>query len=183
MKPLFLTLMLAVLGTGCASQNYTAASVSRTAPLRRDAAVLVAMADDGQFGDDSYIGSGRAASQVVSAAFSRQLTRVELTPDTGSLAQHLARARGGRFDYLVIPRVLHPEDRGTEWSGQPDQIKIEIRTVDVSTGDTVAEGVVSGKGKWFTMGSDAPEDLLKVPVNAYVKWLFSPEGTPVPVLK
>ena len=89
-------------------------------------------------------------------------------------------ARAGHFDYLIVPLVVHWEDRATEWSGRPDRIVIEVRAVDVPSEKTLSLGSVAGKSKWVTFGGDVPEDLLDLPLGVYVDWLFAPDGTPLP---
>lgn len=82
-----------------------------------------------------------------------------------------------------MPTVVHWEDRATEWSGRPDRIEIEVRTLEVQSGEMLALGSVKGKSKWAALGGDAPEDLLAVPLGIYVDWLFSPIGTPLLLLQ
>ncbi len=168
-----------MLCVGCAN-TYTITSISRTGALRAAASALVALPEDGHFEKIPYPGSGRKAALAVGAAFARHLQRVDSTPETAAFAGQLDRARAGKFDYLIVPTVVHWEDRATEWSGRPDRIEIEIRTVDAPSGETLALGSVKGKSKWATLGGDSPEDLLATPIEAYVAWLFSPVGMSLP---
>jgi len=170
----------ALLSTGCV-HTYTATSISRTAMLNTNHSALIALAEDGRFEKIPYPGSGRKTTLAVSGAFSKQLVHSDITPETGSLASALESARSRKFDYLIVPTVVHWEDRATEWSGRPDRIEIELRTVDAASGETLALGTVQGKSRWFTFGGDVPEDLLQVPINAYVNWLFTPVGTELPI--
>jgi hypothetical protein len=36
-------------------------------------------------------------------------------------------------DYLFFQRILHSEDRVTEWSAKPDKVRVKITIVDVKT--------------------------------------------------
>jgi len=179
MKSAFCLWFIALLGAGCI-HTYTAMSISRNGVLRTNATALVALAEDGRFEKIDYPGSGRKTALAVSEAFARHLRMVDVTAQTGSFSQHLEQARTGRFDYLVVPTVVHWEDRATEWSGRPDRIEIEIRAVDVPSTNTISLGSITGKGKWATFGGDVPEDLLALPLGVYVNWLFAPEGAPLP---
>jgi Domain of unknown function (DUF4823) len=180
MKPILALSAVALLCGGCA-HTYTITSISRSGVLRANASALVALPEDGHFEKNSYPGSGRTTGLAVSAAFARHLQRVDSTPETAALAVQLDKARAAKSDYLIVPTVVHWEDRATEWSGRPDRIEIEIRTVDAPSGETLALGSVKGKSKWATLGGDSPEDLLATPIEAYVGWLFSPVGTPPPL--
>ena len=180
MKPILALLVASVLCSGCA-HKYNLNSVSRAGVLRTNATALVALPEDGHFEEITYPGSGRKAALAVSAAFARHLQRVDIMPVTATLDVQLAKARAAKSDYLIVPTVVHWEDRATEWSGRSDRIEIEVRTLDAPSGDTLALGSVKGKSKWATFGGDVPEDLLAAPLNAYVGWLFSPEDTPAPL--
>jgi hypothetical protein len=182
MKHLLSLLLLAVLCSGCV-HTYTARTISRTGPLSTNTAALVALPEDGRFEKIPYPGSGRKAALAVSKAFSKHLRSVDVTAQTDTLAKHLEQARAGKFDYLIVPTIIHWEDRATEWSGRSDRIEIEVRAVDVPSEKTLSLGSVTGKSKWATFGGDVPEDLLPVPLGVYVDWLFSPEGTSLPLPK
>ena len=179
MNPLLTLILLASLCAGCV-HTYTAKSISRSGVLRTNATALVSLPEDGRFENIVYPGSGRKTALAVSKAFAKQLRTVDVTPQAGALSQHLEQARAGRFDYLIVPTVVHWEDRATEWSGRPDRIEIEIRAVDVPSEKTLSLGSVAGKSKWATFGGDVPEDLLDLPLGMYIDWLFAPDGTPLP---
>jgi Domain of unknown function (DUF4823) len=179
MKPILALSAVAMLCSGCV-HTYTLTSISRNAVLRTNATALVALPEDGHFEKIPYPGSGRTTGLALSAAFARHLHRVDSTPETAAFAVQLDKARAAKFDYLIVATVVHWEDRATEWSGRPDRIEIEIRTMDAPSGETLALGSVKGKSKWATFGGDSPEDLLAKPLDSYVGWLFSPLGTPPP---
>jgi len=170
--------LLLSLCVGCVS-TYTVKSISRSGPLRTNATALVTLPADGAFLRETYPGSGRTTALAVGRAFAKRLRTVDVTPEVATLPQYLEQARAGRFDYLVVPTLVHWENRATEWSGLPDRIEIEIRTVDVQSQKTLSLGSVTGKSRWMTFGGDAPEDLLASPIDGYVSWLFSPDGTPL----
>ena len=104
-------------------------------------------------------------------------------PVVATLADQLAAARSGGFNYLVAPAIAHWEDRATEWSGRPDRIEIELRTLRTSDGATVALASIEGRSRWATMGGDSPEDLLAEPISAYVEWLFAAPDVPLPIVQ
>lgn len=78
----------------------------------------------------------------------------------------------GNSGYLVVPIILHWEDRATEWSGKSDRLEIQLSVYDLETQEELASSVLTGKSKWSTMGGDHPQDLLPDPVNSYVESLY-----------
>jgi hypothetical protein len=175
----FAILAAGLLLTGC-RHTYQLTPASRTTALRPEASALVALPEDGRFQDNLYAGSGRKTALAVNGAFAKHLRRVDITREIQPLAEQLSQARAGNFDYLIVPALVHWEDRATEWSGIPDRIEIELRTVDAASGETLALGSVKGQSKLMTLTGDAPEELLTAPLKAYVDWLFSPTNTPPP---
>ena len=106
MKPIVFLLALAAICGGCVS-TYTANSVSRSTQLSTNATALIALPEDGHFEKIPYPGSGHKTALAVSKAFAKHLPRVDMTPEAGSLSQHLEQGRAEKFDYLVIPTVVH----------------------------------------------------------------------------
>lgn len=176
MKPGIISLLsvacLAGIVSGCTSTYESTSAVRTISKLKADASTYVALPEDGRFEKIPYPGSGRKTALVVCEAFSKHLIKAELAPEVLPYEQNLQRAKSGSFDYLIVPTILHWEDRATEWSGRLDRIQIEIRTVNVPTSETLAIESIKGKSKWATFGGDVPEDLLKVPINSYVDTLF-----------
>jgi len=165
--------LAAVIFSGCTSTYESTASVPVRGRLKADGSAYVALPEDGHFESIPYPGSGRKTALAVSTAFSRHLKKVEVAPEVSSYDASLEKAKAGSFDYLVVPTILHWEDRATEWSGRPDRIQIELRTVEVPAADTLAIESIKGTSKWATFGGDVPEDLLKTPIDAYVDSLFT----------
>jgi hypothetical protein len=170
---LCLLAVTAVVFSGCTSTYESTSPVPFKGKLKADGSAYVALPEDGHFETIPYPGSGRKTALAISEAFSRHLKKVEVAPEVSSYDQSLEKAKNGSFDYLVVPTILHWEDRATEWSGRPDRIQIELRTVDVPTAATLGVESIKGTSKWATLGGDVPEDLLKVPIDAYVDSLFT----------
>lgn len=175
---LCLVACLATVVAGCTSTYKSSSPVRATSKLRSDASAYVALPEDGRFESIPYPGSGRQTSLVVCEAFSKHLVKVEPAPEILPFDQNLQRAKTGSFDYLVVPKILHWEDRATEWSGKSDRIHLELRIVNVTTAETLAVESITGKSKWATFGGDSPEDLLKVPIHSHVDSLFDTPAKP-----
>lgn len=177
-------ILLALAGltfTGCA-HKYAFHPIQRTEALSKDSSVLVTLPADGSFEKTQYPGSGRQAARAVAAAFAKHARHVDIMGSTSGHDEQLAAARAGNFELLAAVLISHWEDRATEWSGRPDRIEVELRTIRVSDGATLNLGSVQGKSKWATWGGDSPEDLLEQPLAEYVGWLYTPPETPAPAV-
>ena len=88
--------------------------------------------------------------------------------------QALQSARLGGHDYLVLPTLLHWEDRATEWNFMRDKVQVRIEVVDVFSGQVADSAVVEGKSGIVTLGGDHPQDLLPEPIDDYLQSLLKP---------
>lgn len=156
--------------SGCTSFKETVVTDPDTR-LARNRTVVIATPADGAYGTIQYANSGTMTALAVKKAFSRFSNRVVVRTDCSRLDCFSSRD-AERFEYWVIPEVLHWEDRATEWSGISDKLEIKLSIYDGSTGQDVASTLMWGKSKWFTFGGDHPQDLLDEPVNAYVSSLY-----------
>jgi hypothetical protein len=158
-----------VLG-GCAATYHQDTVTAPTAQVQRGRAVVVATPTNGSYERREYFGSGRQTAVAIQAAFARFGDAV-VSSRCADLACLQAEADSG-VSYLVVPQILHWEDRNTEWSGKPDRIEIKIIVVDAQSRKTLASVVISGKSKWATFGGDRPQDLLPEPVGQFVQSLY-----------
>ncbi|WP_174436430.1 DUF4823 domain-containing protein [Azospirillum brasilense] len=171
----FLALAVALAGValaGCADTHAVRSIAQPQQKLVTSNSVYVSVPDDGQYGKTTYNGSGKAAANIVAAAFRRRMPMVEVATQRQAIPQAVAAAKAAGATHLVAPEILHWEDRATEWSGKPDRAELDIQIIDVSSGATIAHGVISGKSGLGTFGGDHPQDLLPQPVEEYVEALF-----------
>lgn len=110
-------------------------------------------------------------SAEISSSFKRHSNQVKVTINCDSVAQCLLEAEKAGYDYLVVPEILHWEDRATEWSGKPDRVEIKISTYKVQSEVEIHSTIIAGRGKWVTLGGDHPQDLLSEPMDNYVSTL------------
>jgi len=134
--------------------------------------VLIATPADGVYGARQYAGSGNQTTMAVRAAFARYVSSVDVSVQCRDLACLRNLPNGEQHGYLVVPEVLHWEDRATEWSGKRDKIEIKISVYDGETGQSLASSIITGKSKKGTFGGDHPQDLLPEPVNSYIQSLY-----------
>jgi hypothetical protein len=172
--------IVALAMTGCV-HTYEHIRIGADTPdvrLGRDASVYIVTPSDGRYGTILYRGSGETTARVIEAAFAKRVVRVAAasapeTPDGGVSA-----ARRAAFSHLLVPTILHWEDRATEWSGKPDRIEVRLVLVEVLSGRIVDTTIIKGKSRWATFGGDHPQDLLPEPIESYVRSLFGEGASP-----
>ncbi|MGM0517235.1 MAG: DUF4823 domain-containing protein [Pseudomonadota bacterium] len=170
MRILFAALAAFVL-TGCVGIYDQRVVTAPQTELEEGASVAVARPADGHYGDTRYEGSGRAAAASVRAAFAAHSDRVEAFAICQS-ADCLRGHTGNDFDYYAVPRILHWEERATEWSGRPDRIRVKLSVYAADRREPVASSIIIGESNLLTLGGDHPQDLLLEPITAYVDSLY-----------
>jgi hypothetical protein len=116
-------------------------------------AISVTTPEDGIYMEDVYPNSGKVVARKLVAALT--------PPYPGSMVS----STGGGSGYLIEPKILHWEDRATEWSGKADRIKVSLPLY--RSGSLVGSALVTANSSWWTFGGDHPEDLLDTPFEAY----------------
>lgn len=152
---------------GCVTQQHLRNLQSETANVPRDASVYVSIPDDGRYGEINYTGSGQMTAQAVMGAFQAELDEAEVGRRHEDREEALSAARDVGAGYLIEPKILHWEDRATEWSGRPDKIRVLISIIDANTGEVVNKGEIIGESSWVTFGGDHPQDLLQKPIDDF----------------
>lgn len=170
MRHLF-PLSAALLLGACASTYQNEVITPANAKLQRGQAVLIATPKNGAYDRKEYSASGQQTASVVRSAFARFSDRVVVSPRCADLTC-LQQESSGRYAYLIVPEILHWEDRNTEWSGIPDRVEVKLVIVDSRSNAELASIVISGKSKWATFGGDHPQDLLPEPIKRYVEGLY-----------
>jgi hypothetical protein len=169
-KPL-VVLAAAGLLAACASTYNQNLVTPAAGKLQRGKAVLIATPKSGSYENHQYFASGRQTADAAKAAFGRFSERVSVSSRCSELACLQDEAMGGA-DYFVVPRILHWEDRNTEWSGKPDRIEIGLVVAEARGAGILASVVLTGQSKWATFGGDHPQDLLPEPIKAFVDSLY-----------
>lgn len=166
--PILVVLALA----GCSATHNVERTPFTGVVLNPEGNAYVATPEDGRYGEIVYYQSGYLTAVAVSRAFTphfKRTVRGSLATDRRS-AQNAAKAGG--YTYLILPEILHWEDRATEWSGLPDRIEVRISIIDVTSGDLLDVAHIDAQSKWATLGGDRPEHLLNEPVFDYANSLF-----------
>ena len=166
-----LVLVQTVFSGGCADVTSITRNTTREVVLDSKAKTYVSVPTDGRYGQQTYKGSGRVAAGIVFEAFSSRMLHVDMADTKEYFDQALNHARSGGYHYLVVPKIAHWEDRNTAWSGRPSKAAINIRIVNVGTGDMVDSVVINSRSSMVRMTDPSPEDALPGPVHEYVNSL------------
>jgi hypothetical protein len=164
-------IFLAALVSACSATYKQNVLQEPSTKLVKGKSVLIATPPDRWYGKIEYAGSGRMTALATQAAFARFSNNISISAECKDLAC-LKKGASGKFDYYVIPEILHWEDRATEWSRLPDKIEVKIMVYDGGTGKELASTLISGESKLTTFGGDHPQGLLPEPLNSYVESLY-----------
>lgn len=138
--------------------------------LIKGKSVVIAIPDNGFYEDEEYKASGKMTAFAVRAAFARFSNSATVVPDCKDVV--CLNSTHPESFYLVIPEILHWEDRATEWSGISDKIEVKVSVYERQNLKGVSSIVISGKSKWASFGGDHPQDLLPDPLSSYVESLY-----------
>lgn len=159
--------------------------------LRARGSALISVPLDATSGGEQYEGSGKEVAQALAVAFRRHVGRVDImssigrgafaagpgrgaSPGTGSFAESMdTRTGASRYDYVVIPTILHWEDRDVRKSHRYGEIEIGVRVVRASDGALLADWRISKPSKVSTFFRGSIADQLAEPIREYVDDLFA----------
>ncbi|MBO6862145.1 MAG: DUF4823 domain-containing protein [Alphaproteobacteria bacterium] len=168
MRILYVVVAMAMFLTSCTSVK-TVDTTSASGLLKREGSALVGISEDGRYNATVYNGSGHLASSMVLTAFAPHLSKVEIGERWRDQDEALAAAREEGVTYLILPKIVHWEDRATAWSGIPDRATVLITVIDVAEGKTLDTATIDGRSAIMTLLSESPQDLLREPIRQYAR--------------
>lgn len=172
-KPLLASAILAILtATGCKTTTVQPTVSALGTKLDRGSIIYVATPQDSSYGGKPYQGSGATVASAFDAALSRYADSVIVGERRELTSELVAIAKEKKCSYLFIPKIMHWEDRATEWSGKRDRMELFVRIIRVEDGVELGSAEIKGKSAWASFGGDHPEDLVKAPVQEFVTGLF-----------
>ena len=158
-RTLAILMIVTTLASGCVNKFKTDSYSPPTRAISSAAKVLILNSADGQYGGKPYANSGKMLTAQVEAAVSTHLSSATVAQEN-NLSAVLEHAQSNGIDYVIEPKILHWEDRATEWSGKPDRITIKLVIWDAKTGEAVSTSLERASSRWATFGGDHPQDLL-----------------------
>ena len=75
-------------------------------------------------------------------------------------------------DYLFVSKILHWEDRATEWSLLSDKITVNYVIYDTHSGEKIASTTASATSGLATFGGDHPQDFVPKTVEDFLNELM-----------
>lgn len=167
MKRMIITLLLCFCFAGCAHMNITPVS-SSPEKLDKTGKVLVVAAEDGRYGATTYAGTGDEFASLLIIEFAKYASGQEIFPHVAlDKAIYAAKSKGAK--YVVIPEILHYEDRNTVWSGRRDHITVKVTVYLVENGSVAQSSMITANNQWVTLVNNRPMVLLNKPLAEMVK--------------
>lgn len=164
-------LPLLLLAFGCSTPNQMTRLAGDNTRLERGAAVVIATPADGAYGEKQYTGSGLKTATALQAAFANYTPKTSVVSDCAELDCLKARAADAR--YLIVPRIVHWEDRATQWSGKPDRVNVQVSVYERGGDREINAAMLSTEtGGVFAFTDEAPETLLEGAIKPYVQSLY-----------
>ena len=167
MKRMITTLLLCLCITSCAHMNITPVSGS-SEKLDKSGKVLVVAADDGRYGATIYTGTGNELASLLIIEFAKYASGQENLPHM-ALDKAISAAKLKNAKYVVIPEVLHYEDRNTVWSGRRDHITVKVTVYLAEDGSVAQSSMITANNQWATLVNNRPMVLLNKPLAEMVK--------------
>ena len=165
----FLFILVAVVFCGCTS-TYKYDLDDNTPSLEQNKSIAIAVSDDGSYGSDVYTGSGRTLSNEIKLALKPYANRATILRNM-SVLDDFSDEEIEKYDYIVIPEIIHWEDRATAWSGIPDKVEISVEIYN-SQRELLKSAILQGKSASMTLSTNDPSELLKKPLEIFFKSAF-----------
>lgn len=152
-----------------ASYKYSVNNPSSKA-LKNNKRIAITTSEDGSYGEKIYHGTGKTLSYEIREELRNYSNQITIFRDKENI-DDFADDELESFDYIVVPEILHWEDRSTEWSGIPDRISFSIEIYD-SQGRLLKSAKLQGKSRSMSMTSTDPEKLIKKPLSDFLRSCF-----------
>lgn len=159
LKQLLTILILSIAVTSCAQIKHT--NLTHTSVfLMPEKEIFIEIPKDGKYGQIDYLNSSSKLVNLLRKEFIKYATVIKVC-DTNDCLSEI-----NNNSYLVKAKILHWEDRETQWSFRPDVVEIELSVIDAATGETVRNSIYKAKSRviQFFAGT-SPEDILERPTK------------------
>jgi len=156
---------------GCTAKYHQEVIDQNTMKLKTGKGVFISVPRDGFYGPQRYPNSGEMTAQAIKEAFARYTHTIEVSSECQGEGC-LDGISSENYTYYVCPDILHWEERATEWSCLPDQIRVKIVIYAVDDRSVISSVILQGKSKTVSLGGDHPQDLLPEPISQYLSTLY-----------
>jgi hypothetical protein len=77
-----------------------------------------------------------------------------------------------KTDYVIIPQIIHWEDRLTGWSFKPDRIEVRFDIYN-NQRQLIDSYMIQGRSAYIVWANKQPNSLLPRPIRNMLKELFN----------
>lgn len=158
--------------SGCAKKQISQMIVAGKLSSDKFSCVYVALPRDGTFGSIVYNGSGAKVASSLCLAFSEKSVQCKMAVSTLPFDRNLQMAKDVGCNYVVIPKILHWEDRNTPWSGKLDRASVQVDVYEVDQKRLISSSLIEATNQWATFIDNPPEVLLPAPFKKIVDSLY-----------
>lgn len=166
---LFIVTAVAMVISGC-SASYHQDFLQDPQSMHDRARVLIVTPENGSYGTEYYPTSGNDVVQVLTKELRNYTTNISVIPRTVRIEQ-IYEEDLQNVDYIIIPEILHWEDRATGWSFRPDRIEVRFDIYD-NQRQLVNSVSIKGKSANIVWVQKAPNSLLPKPIRRLLRELF-----------
>lgn len=166
-----LALALSLIATGCTA-SYQGVYMKQTPNyVYYPARFLLVTPVNGMYGDIIYPTSGNDVIQALIRELQRYTNAISTIPVPVTIEQIYPQDLE-RTDYVVIPQILHWEDRATGWSFRPDRIEVRFDIFD-NQRHLIDSYNIRGRSAYIVWFSRQPNSLLPRPIRNMLQDLFN----------
>ena len=173
LKKLILLFIPQLFFTSCLSTYRYNYDNPQNEPLISNKKIAISVSQDGYYGDDVYKGSGLEVSNAIKEELNKYSHKTLILRKKQSL-NDFSITELSEYDYIIIPQILHWEDRATAWSGKPDKIEVYIDIYN-SQKQLLKSGSFYGESAKSTLLSNDPSVLIQKPIKIFFETVFSAE--------
>lgn len=167
---LFLLAIATMIMSGCTA-SYNQSFLQDPESMKAGASVLIVTPENGSYGTEYYPTSGNDVVQILTKEMARYTTNISVIPTHVSIDQvHEDDLQD--VDYVIIPEILHWEDRATGWSFRPDRIEVRFDIYD-NQRQLINSVDIKGKSANVVWVQKAPNSLLPKPIRLLLRDLFN----------
>ena len=167
---LIFAIALAMLTTGCTASYQHMTLNQPTNVLYPQSRFLLVTPVNGMYGNTVYPSSGFEVIQALTKELQHYTNAIATIPVPVTIEQIYPQDLA-QTDYVIIPQILHWEDRATGWSFVPDRIEVRFDIYN-NQRQLIDSYLINGRSAYIVWVSKQPNSLLPKPIRNMLKELF-----------
>ena len=165
-----IAIALAFITTGCTASYERSFVNMRSSHNYAPARFLLVTPPNGRFETIEYPTSGHEVVAALSKELQRYTNAIKTIMTPVSIDQILDQDIQS-VDYIIIPEILHWEDRATGWSMRPDRIEVRFDIYN-NQRELIDSYQIKGRSAYIVWISRQPNSLLPKPIRQMLTELF-----------